>query len=205
MLKPRGDRDAYEKTMLPIFALMCFTEGCPVPCKTPFLDANGNPVAPQSQRMLPRLSMQGMDILHGKSVSTFIKPPEEVFICLTLAKFILSKLQGLDVNVDEFRVGNPPQLPVCSYKAKTNDGYDQTDINFFYEHIQRVVEIMKEDRAKPMKERWMVFDYPERNASSPSNLDKSDKDNCDLDNAATIENHVSNSTFWKFDDSDEED
>lgn len=159
VLSPRSNRDLYEPLMRPILAVMCFTEGCVARTKSPFLNSDGSPVASLGEGMIPRLSTQGMKALNKKSLSDFMLPPEEVFVCLTLAKCIAWKMKNDGHALTEFCTPNTNALPVSPWKGKKTDAYEQDDIDFFYSHITVVNEVYKEDRQKPVSQRWMYFDF----------------------------------------------
>ena len=146
--------------MGPIFQIMCFTEGSPARIRSPFLNSSNSAVSYNTAGMQLRLSIPAKAKLNGRSLSDVIKPPEEVFICLVVAKFLLAKLisEG-KANADEFKVGSPLALPVTPYKAKSNDAYEQNDINFFYRHVKTVLSLYKEDLEKAVDKRWIYFDF----------------------------------------------
>lgn len=202
VLHPRGDQDAYEKNMRPVFAFMCFTEGCPIKCRTPFINSTNVAVAAQNKGMLPRLSRMGKATLQGKSLSTFIKPPEEVFICLTLAKYILHQLQERDVSTDEFRVGNPPELPVGPYRPKSNDAYDQNDINFFYSNLKKVHGIMMKDLKKKKELRWVYFNFEEPHSVDDAN--DSEGEQSQQEDTTTVAKNASSAPCFEYDDDDDD-
>lgn len=139
---------------------MCFTEGCPNKVNMPFQNAEGKATPAKNEHQNhPKLSKQGYLALHGKSLGDFIKPPEEVFICLTLAKYLLYKLKNDLGPPKNYLDGEPSSFPVSPWKEQSNQGYEQIDLDFFFHHCRRVVDIHKEDLSKDVKERWVCFDY----------------------------------------------
>jgi hypothetical protein len=149
---------------------MCFTEGCVARTKLPFVNSEGSPVASLGEGMIPRLSTQGMKALNKKSLSHFMLPPEEVFICLTLAKYIAWKIKKEGHPLDEFFPLGESSLQVSPWKGKKTDAYEQDDIDFFYRHIGTINALYKDDKNKPKSEQWMYFDF---DAELPNNANDS--------------------------------
>lgn len=180
-MNPHKDRDSYQKTMTPIFAVMCFTEGCAVKAPRPFVNEHGQAVASNSTDKLPALSREAMDILHGRPLGNFIKPPEETFICLIIAKYLawyFTTNSEENYDLTEFKKENDSGnrvLPIAPWKGSGTSGWEQVDYDFFWRNIQKVMSDYHTDKVKEMQDRWCVFNFP-KPSTTEINDEEDDED-----------------------------
>lgn len=176
-LNPRTNRDTYNSRMTPILALMCFTEGCPCPVKQPFVNAAGKEVPRSSAMgsMLPVLSTSAMRAINKSTVSCYISPAEETYICLVLSKYLLYYLERASVDLDEFRkqttvvVDQQVSAPLIvePWRGSKADSVDQKDLDFFFTRRPIVDKAYAEDcKEKDLSLRWLYLDFTQTIASN---------------------------------------
>lgn len=189
LLNPRGNFQVDNDLLMPIFALMCFTEGTTL-CKTvkPFLNDKGTPVAFSSEHATSSLSTEAMEALNGRKFSSIIYPPEEAFICLILAKYVMHLLHN------SHRRSCPPDpnnfasdedddfasmlekegittYGIIKYKKETNESYDKNDFRYFFKQVEKIHKICQlearqdsnkeidDDAPQQQDGPWYRFDY----------------------------------------------
>jgi hypothetical protein len=165
-LHPRANRQQYTSSMKEILMLMCFTEGSSCPARKPFVDKDGREVARSDREMLPILSASAMRALHQKTISCFIFPAEETFICLVLAKFLLFHLRRTDMEmVTQFL--DQSQVILEPWRGAKADSVDLKDLSFFFSRRSLVDKCFLEDKKlTDVREHWFYIDFAEQIASA---------------------------------------
>ena len=177
-LHPRKE-DKYVEIMHDIFAFMCFMEssrGIHI-VKHPFVTEAGQPSTGiiNKNSMVSDLSTAAYESLNGKSVSSFLFPTEEVFCCLTLAKYLFYVLQKKSVDLKEFRCPETKNFPVTPFQKVNNSSYTQTDRDFFYSQIKVVSKCFDRDQKETdAAKKSFLFDFT---AKISRDDDDSDDDN----------------------------
>lgn len=194
-LNPRGQKKEYEKYMKEIFAHLSFLEGSygTNAVKEPFSAKDGRNISANSKSSeVQGLSVEAKTFMNGKCVSDFLFPTEEVFFCLTIAKYVLALLEKLakkdsQVDLSDFYSDHERKLfPVTPFKKSHNACYGQEDLNFYNRYVTIVQQIYVNDKrvsatlaksqktnAAPCQDtRWLVFDYGEEisDSSLPTTL-----------------------------------
>jgi hypothetical protein len=131
-----------------------------------------------------------MKQLNKSTISDFIYPPEETFICLVLSKYILTELQKLGESVAPYEVDTgsadkpAKRLPVEPWKGAKADSVDLQDLDFFFSRQKRVHSVwLANKQVKNKSERDMYLDFSKEIAE----LEAQDADMPDLATVVTEE------------------
>lgn len=185
-LFPRQNQVEYEKVIQPFLELTIFLDGG-APCGRPFVDAAGCILARSQRSSAKKLSIKAMKDLNGKSVSEFIYPPEETFIVLTMAKYLLGTLNSEDIK--EFTAPANGLDPVSPWKGTGNDSVAKEDLAFFFKNSRAISDIFVRDlNESDTSKRWLMMDFNEElhpvtdmKMENQDTLDGNGSSNQDLD------------------------
>lgn len=212
-IKPRRNSPDYKDALLDLFAYLCFLEGSygSKNCLTPYINSEGTQIASNSKSSeIAGLSNEAMEFLNGKSLSMMIAPTEELFFCLTIAKFVAAKLQDVGADMDEFKLQKhekKSELVITPFRKSLNACYGSNDLKFFEDNIKIFLSSYDDDIKKVGKavaNRCMVFDFsaelaaPVEESNDPANP-SGDTDEDRSGNGAAMEEEVAAEEDYVFD------